>query len=140
MSSGCFVCERRVTYAECTLGNHVYHARYLDLLEWARGEFWRSLGAPFLQWQEQGLVFPIIECRIAYLHPARYDDLLRIEVWLAELGGVRLTFAHRIEFDNGRLVIEAETRHVGADLHGKPRRLPPELKSLLAPYVSATPR
>ena len=23
----------RVTYAECTVGNHIYHSRYLDLLE-----------------------------------------------------------------------------------------------------------
>ena len=35
----------RVTYAECTVGDHVYHSRYLDLLEAARGEFMRSLGS-----------------------------------------------------------------------------------------------
>ena len=34
----------RVTYAECTVGDHIYHSRYLDLLEAARGEFMRSLG------------------------------------------------------------------------------------------------
>jgi len=28
-----FVHTHRVTYAECTVGNHIYHARYLDLLE-----------------------------------------------------------------------------------------------------------
>jgi hypothetical protein len=26
----------RVTYAECTVGNHIYYARYLDLLEAAK--------------------------------------------------------------------------------------------------------
>ena len=31
----------RVSYAECTVGNHVYHSRYLDWLEAARGEFIR---------------------------------------------------------------------------------------------------
>ena len=33
--------HHRVTYAECTIGDHVYHSRYLDLLEAARGEFMR---------------------------------------------------------------------------------------------------
>jgi acyl-CoA thioesterase FadM len=28
-----FVHRHRVHYAECTLGNHIYYARYLDLLE-----------------------------------------------------------------------------------------------------------
>src|SRR5215469_5100900 len=48
----------RVLYAECTLGNHIYYSRYLDLLEAARGEFFRSLGVSFLKWQEQGTIFP----------------------------------------------------------------------------------
>ena len=37
----------RVSYAECTVGNHVYHSRYLDWLEAARGEFIRSLARRF---------------------------------------------------------------------------------------------
>src|SRR5258708_5015494 len=73
----------RVTYAECTIGDHVYYARYLDLLEAARGEFFRSLGATFLQWQERDTIFPVLECRLRYRSPARYDDLLSIEVWVA---------------------------------------------------------
>jgi acyl-CoA thioesterase FadM len=43
----------RVSYAECTVGNHIYHSRYLDLLEAARGEFIRSLGPTVLHWQEK---------------------------------------------------------------------------------------
>ncbi|EEF57182.1 hypothetical protein Cflav_PD0189, partial [Pedosphaera parvula Ellin514] len=31
----------RVTYADCTVGNHIYYSRYLNLLEAARGEFFR---------------------------------------------------------------------------------------------------
>jgi YbgC/YbaW family acyl-CoA thioester hydrolase len=71
----------RVSYAECTLGNHVYHSRYLDWLEAARGEFIRALGSTVLQWQERDVIFPVIEARLRYKSPARYDDLLAIEVW-----------------------------------------------------------
>ena len=69
--------SHRVTYAECTVGNHVYHARYLDLLEAARGEFFRGLGFPFLGLQEQDTVFPVIECQLRYKAPARYDERLK---------------------------------------------------------------
>src|SRR5437667_7811554 len=88
--------HHRVSYAECTLGNHVYYGRYLDLLEEARGEFFRHLGAPFLRWQQEGAIFPVVECRLRYKAPARYDDLLAVEVWLTALEGIRLNFAYRI--------------------------------------------
>jgi len=58
MSHQIFTHTHRVTYAECTIGNHVYYARYLDLLETARGEFFRALGMTFQQLHDNGTVFP----------------------------------------------------------------------------------
>ncbi len=42
------------------MGNHVYYSRYLEMLEGARGEFFRHLGCPFLGLQEAGTAFPVI--------------------------------------------------------------------------------
>ena len=58
MSGQVFRFEHRVPYALCTLGNHVYYSRYLDILEEARGEFFRHLGQPLLAWQEATPSFP----------------------------------------------------------------------------------
>lgn len=127
----------RVTYAECTIGNHVYYARYLDLLEAARGEFFRHLDAPFLQWQQQGVIFPVVECRMRFKSPARYDDLLAIELWPSAVETVRLNFAYRIINQADALVLEAETFHACAGVNEKPRRLPEELARLLQPWLSA---
>jgi len=128
--------SRRVTYSECTLGNHVYYSRYLDMLETARGEFFRHLGTTFLKWQQQDLVFPVIESRLRYKAPARYDDLLTIETWLISIGRIRLNFAYRI-LNQQLLLLEAETFHVCTGLDEKPKRLPEELRSLLKPYLHA---
>ena len=87
MSPRLFTLLHRVSYAECTVGNHVYHSRYLDVLERARGEFFRSLGCPFLQLQEDDAIFPVIECAMKFRGMARYDDLLTVELWVSELGG-----------------------------------------------------
>jgi acyl-CoA thioester hydrolase len=126
----------RVSYAECTVGNHVFYSRYLDFLEAARGEFIRSLGATVLQWQERDVIFPVIEARLRYKSPARYDDLLVIEVWPTLIERVRLNFAHRIINQDGKLILEAETFHVCAGANGKPKRLPEELAGQLAPYLN----
>lgn len=135
MTRPVFSCTHRVIYAECTVGNHVYHARYLDLLEAARGEFFRHLGATSLDWQTQDVIFPIIECRLRFKAPARYDDLLTLEVWPLAVEKIRLNFAHRILNQHQTLILEAETFHVCTGLNEKPKRLPGELVAKLQPHL-----
>jgi acyl-CoA thioester hydrolase len=125
----------RVIYSECTVGNHVYYARFLDMLEEARGEFFRQAGRPLAQWQENGTAFPVIGVRIDYKGPARYDDLLTIELWINEMKGVRLNIGFRILHPGGGLLAEGETRHVCASVEEKPQRLPKELIERLQPFV-----
>jgi acyl-CoA thioester hydrolase len=135
MANEIFRCTHRVTYAECTLGNHVYYSRFLDLLEGARGEFFRSIGTTFLQWQQAGLAFPVLECQLGYKGLARYDDLLTIELWLTQLQRVRLSFAYRVLNPDRKLILEASTHHVCASLEEKPKRLPESLLASLGAYL-----
>ncbi|HTI99240.1 MAG TPA: thioesterase family protein [Dongiaceae bacterium] len=137
MGQSIFSHSHRVTYAECTVGNHIYYGRYLDLLEEARGELCRHVGVSLQQLQDQDAIFPVVECQVRYKAPARYDDVLTIEVWLTRLEKVRVHFGHRIVNAAGKLILEAETRHVCTTQSEKPRRLPPELAERLQPYVHA---
>jgi acyl-CoA thioester hydrolase len=124
----------RVTYSECTIGNHVYYGRYLDFLEEARGEFFRQLGQTLTQWQELDLILPVIEARIRYKASARYDDWVNIDVWVGQLEGVRVGFEYRLTNQDNVLLAEASTNHVCANLKEKPRRPPPEFVRVLSPY------
>jgi acyl-CoA thioester hydrolase len=135
MSEKIFRHTHRVTYAECTVGNHIYYARYLDLLEAARGEFFRELGSPLSQLQNDDTIFPVIESHLRYKAPARYDDLLAIEVWLTKLQGVRINFGHRVLNQNNALLLEAETFHVCTGLNEKPKRPPEKLVEQLRVYL-----
>ena len=135
MPAKTFIHPYRVSYAECTVGNHIYYSRYLDLLERARGEFFRHLGRTFEQWQQVGAIFPVVEARLRYFGAARYDDLLSVELWVSELGRVRLNFASRIVGPDGRTLVEVTTEHACTNLENKPRRLPEELAGSLAPYL-----
>ena len=125
----------RVTYAECTVGDHIYHSRYLDLLEAARGEFMRALGHPVQTLQAADYIFPVIEARLHFKYPARYDDLLTIEVWMTRVERVRLNFGHRILNQDGKLIFEAETFHCCTSREEKPKRLPENLVARLEPYL-----
>jgi acyl-CoA thioester hydrolase len=128
--------HHRVSYAECTIGNHIYHARYLDLLEAARGEFLRALGTTVLELQNGDFIFPVIEAHVRYKFPARYDDLLTIEVGMTRVERVRLNFGHRIFNADGKLILEAETFHCCTSRAEKPKRLPEELIRKLQPFVA----
>ena len=114
----------RVSYSECTVGDHIYHSRYLDLLEAARGEFLRSLGVTVLSLQDEDFIFPVIEARLRYRFPARYDDLLTIEVRPTLVKRVRLNFGHCIFNQDGKLILEAETFHACTSRDEKPKRMP----------------
>ena len=135
MAEKLFRSAHRVTYAQCTVGNHIYYARYLDILEAVRGEFFRSLGLPLLQSQNEGTIFPVIESHLCYKIPARYDDLLTIEIWLTKLQGVRVNFAYRVRNQDEGLVLEGETFHACAGLNEMPKRIPKMLIGQLQPYL-----
>jgi acyl-CoA thioester hydrolase len=133
-----FRCQHRVTYAECAPGNHVYYSHYLEILEAARGEFFRDLGKTFSQWQADDTIFPVIEIQLRYKQAARYDDLLGIELWVTEAVGARLSFGSRISSENNSVLVEGETRHVCTGLNEKPKRVPPELIAALKPFFHGT--
>jgi acyl-CoA thioester hydrolase len=135
MAQQVFRHTHRVTYADCTMGHHVYYARYLDVLEAARNEFFRSLGLPFLELQNQDTLFPVIECHLHFKSPARYDDLLAVEVWPTLAQRVRLNLAYRITNPASALVLEAETHHVCTAISEKAKRLPEELLVKLLPFL-----
>jgi acyl-CoA thioester hydrolase len=127
----------RVVYADCTLGNHIYYSRYLDILEAARGEFFRHLGVPLLQLQAEDTLFPVIECHLRYKAPARYDDILTIEIWIALAEGARLNFGFRILKEEKTLILEGETFHVCTWLNEKPKRIPEELVEKLRVHIGS---
>jgi acyl-CoA thioester hydrolase len=128
----------RVTYRDCTVGNHIYYGNYLAILEAARGEFFRSLGGTFLELSEADVIFPVVECTLRFRTPACYDDVLTVETTVTLAKGVRLNLAYRILNQRGELVLEAETFHACTSLAGKPQRLPAQLVERLAPF-SASP-
>jgi len=117
------------------MGNHVYYGRYLEMLESARGEFFRHLGVTFEEWQARECIFPVVECRLRYLAPARYDEVLTIDLGVLLARGPRLNFGYRVSNREKGLLVQADTLHVCCGLDEKPKRLPLELETALQPWL-----
>jgi len=131
--------RHRVSFAECTAGNHVYYARYLEILERARGEFFRAVGKPLAALQTSELFFPVIEAHLHYEAAARYDDELIVEVVVTELDRLHLSFAYGVSNTRNTIVLTGHTRHICAGADEKPRRMPPEVFKELNAAMAGVP-
>ena len=125
----------RVTYADSTVGNHVYYARYFDYLEAARSSFFRELGHPFQTLEDEGFAFPVIHCDGNFKSSARFDDLIHVDLWLTSVARIRLDFAYSIKSNEDQILFEGTTRHVCTDLNNKGARIPPKLSEKLSFYL-----
>ena len=114
----------RVRYAETDAMGIAHHSSFLLWMEMGRTEFMRSFGFTYRQLEELGVVMPVVELNVRYRRPARYDDQLRIDTYVAEFTRVRIKLAYRIlrEPDN-ELLAEGWTLHALTNTEGRPIRL-----------------
>jgi acyl-CoA thioester hydrolase len=114
----------RARYAETDRMGVVYHGHYIVWFEIGRTEYCRAAGMPYRVMEDSGLLILVTGVECKYRRSARYDDAVRVQSRLTELGSRGLSFGYEIVDEDGRLLAEGATRHVFADVSGKPRRAP----------------
>jgi acyl-CoA thioester hydrolase len=119
------VTSYRVIYGDTDQMGVVYYANYLRWFEKGRSEFLRQIGLPYSTIEQQGFHFPVTEVTCRYANPARYDDDIRIETELTDLGRASLSFAYNILREPNRaLIATGATKHACIDHAGKVTRIP----------------
>jgi len=102
-----------------------YNSRLLEWMEVGRSELIRATGSTYAEWEERGVMAPIVEANLKFKGRAGYDDLLEIETSCSREGRARLRFESRIVLaESGRPVAEGHTIHALVDPTGKPIRIP----------------
>jgi len=86
----------RVRYGETDQMGYVYYGNYAQYFEVGRVEWLRNLGASYRSLEESGIMLPVIELRINYLKPAKYDDLLTVTTILHKKPQVKIEFDYEI--------------------------------------------
>jgi acyl-CoA thioester hydrolase len=119
------VTSYRVIYGDTDQMGVVYYANYLRWFEKGRSEFLRQIGLPYSMIEQQGYHFPVVEVSCRYAQSARYDDDIRIETELMEVGRAALSFSYRILREtDGCLLATGMTRHASIDNAGRITRIP----------------
>lgn len=92
----------RVYYEDTDSTGVVYHAGYLRYFERARTEWLRALGFSHQSlMRTMGVAFTVSRLRIDYLHPARLDDALNVEVAVTQCGRASLEFTQSLRREEG---------------------------------------
>ena len=117
----------RVRFADTDAAGIVHYAHYLAFLEAGRAEALRQLGLPQARIAACELQAPVLEAVLRYRAPARFDDVLMIQTWVAELDGARFRFRYEIRHaENQALVAASETLHAWTDASSAEAVEPPE--------------
>jgi acyl-CoA thioester hydrolase len=123
--------EIRVIFGDTDQMGVVYYANYLRYFEGSRAAYWRGLGRSHKDLEQWNVALPVVEAHCAYRRPARYEDLLEVDVEIGEVRNASLRFTYRVERGT-ELVAEGWTRHAVIDaVSGRPRALPDALRNVI---------
>jgi acyl-CoA thioester hydrolase len=116
-----------------------YHAHYLVWCELARTEHMRRLGVRYRDLEDGGIKLAVAEANLRYARSARYDDLLTVTAWIADVGSRKVVFEYRVERpEDGALLCTASTTLVSLDRDNRPTRIPDAALQIMRTHA-ATP-
>lgn len=104
----------QVRYGECDPQGIVFNANYLLYFDVAFTEYWRARVGPWQEMVRRGVDAVVAEASLRFRAPARFDDVLALEVTTEELGTTSTTTRVDIRRD-GELLVECRLRHVFVD-------------------------
>jgi acyl-CoA thioester hydrolase len=126
----------RVRYAECDPQGVVFNAHYLTYMDQSMTELWREAFGGYQAMVDRGLDMVVVETTLRYHRPARFDDLLTLDVEVVRMGTTSISTAHRIAHED-ELVLEGSIHHVLVDLATRSKTpLPDWLRSGLEPWAA----
>ncbi len=132
-----FIHPLRVRYSECDQQGVVFNSHYLAWFDISMTELFRAAFGGYGVIVERGVDIVVGEAHLRYLAPARFDDLLQLEVSVRRIGDTSLICAHGVRLD-GSLLVEGETRHVFVDIASdRKTRAPDWARDGLAPWTAA---
>jgi len=128
----------RVRFNECDGQGVVFYANYLMYFDVAMTEFWRAAFGGYAEMIEDGTDAMVVEARIRYHAPARFDDEIDIVASMAKVGSsssVVEVAAERVR--DGVTLVDGELRHVFVDTRDyRSREMPPHVREGLRRYLA----
>ena len=107
--------EVEVPFHDVDAMNVAWHGHYVKYFELARCALLRRFDYDYPQMQDSGYLWPIVECHLKYVRPARYSQRLRVEATLVDYEN-RLRIAYAIsDAVSGERLTKGYTTQVAVD-------------------------
>jgi acyl-CoA thioester hydrolase len=136
LPSPTFKTSFRVVWADTDAAQVVHYSNYFRFFERTEEEFYRQLGYSFADTAKKELWFPRVEAFCQYKKPARFNDLLEVELTVEELKEKSIKFGFNILnkettilLATGYIVIVAADKQTG-----KATQIPEEIVEKLKPF------
>lgn len=122
----------RPIYGDTDMMGVVYYGNYLRFFEAGRTEFMRAAGLPYGEVERKGFILPVVEAKIRYRAPAKYDELLTLEVTIERMRLGTVRFVYRLVRDeDSALICTGHTLHACVGPNGKVCRIPADVVARL---------
>ena len=92
-----FRTTRRVQFGDTDTAGIVHFARFFCYMEEAEHELLRSLGlSVVMDWEGRRIGFPRVGASCDFLRPARFEDVLTIDVSIENVGRSSITYGFKM--------------------------------------------
>lgn len=125
----------RVRFQECDPQGVVYFARYPEYYDIAITELWREALGSYGAMVDAGVDIVVAEQRVRYLAPARFDELVDVDVTVDRLGTTSMQSSYSVS-RAGETLVQGEFRHVFVAVATKAKTpIPEEIRAALSGYA-----
>jgi acyl-CoA thioester hydrolase len=98
----------RVSYSDTDQMGFMHHSNYLKYYETARWEFFKRLGIPYSEIEEEDVILPVINASMKFIKPAFYDQEIQIITLVKSFKGARIVFDYQSINGTGEVINEAQ--------------------------------
>jgi acyl-CoA thioester hydrolase len=132
-----FLHALRVRYGECDAQGVVFNAHYLAYFDVSITELWRAAFGSYDAMTDRGVDIVVAEAQLRFRAPARFDQVLTLEISIVRLGHTSILSHHLIRHDE-RTLVEGSVRHVLVDLPALTKtEIPDWVRTALEPWTVA---
>ncbi|MBQ2678687.1 MAG: acyl-CoA thioesterase [Firmicutes bacterium] len=103
-----------------------HHSNYIRWMEEARVDFLKNIGWDYSKLEEMGIMSPVIAVSCKYKISTTFEEMISIEINVAEYNGAKLTLKYIMTNPEGKTVCEAVSEHCFVNSSGKLIRMKKE--------------
>ncbi len=102
--------RHEIRYYECDRMGVTHHSNYVRIMEETRIDWMDRLGYGFERMEAEGIVSPVVAISVNYKHPTTFKDIVEVELKVAEMSGLKISFAYTMRVGE-KVVCTATSTH-----------------------------